>query len=64
MPWLPFVLYKIAGMGNTWVYDHGAEHAPDFKEMIQRIRYDFELTKTELIKERFVQSFIQLVQGK
>jgi hypothetical protein len=58
MPWLPFLLYKIAGMGNTWVYDHGAEHGPDFKEMIQRIRYDFELTKTELIKERFVHSFI------
>lgn len=58
MPWLPFVLYKIAGMGNTWVYDHGAEHGPAFKDMIQRIRYDFELTKTELLKERFVDSFI------
>ena len=30
VPWLPFVLYKIAGMGNTWVYDHGAEHATGF----------------------------------
>jgi hypothetical protein len=58
MPWLPFILYKIAGMGNTWVYDHGAEMSPGFKEMIQRMRYDFELTKTELIKERFVRSFI------
>ena len=46
-------------MGNTWVYDHGAEHGPDFKEMIQRIRYDFELTKAELIKERFVDVFIK-----
>src|SRR5258706_10266287 len=51
VPWLPFLLYKIAGMGNTWVYDYGAEQGPDFKEMIQRVRYDFELTKTELIKE-------------
>jgi hypothetical protein len=59
MPFLPFILYKIAGMGNTWVYDYGAEHGPGFKEMIQRIRYDFELTKTELIKERFVNSFIK-----
>ena len=59
VPFLPFILYKIAGMGNTWVYDHGAEHGPGFKEMIQRMRYDFELTKTELIKERFVHSFIQ-----
>jgi hypothetical protein len=59
MPFLPFLLYKIAGMGNTWVYDHGAEHGPGFKEMIQRTRYDFELTKTELIKERFVDQFIK-----
>jgi hypothetical protein len=29
-----------------------------FKEMIQRMRYDFELTKAELIKERFVDVFI------
>jgi alpha-L-rhamnosidase len=58
MPWLPFLLYKIAGMGNTLVYDHGAEHGPAFKEMIQRARYDFELTKAELIKERFVRPFI------
>ncbi len=59
VPFLPFVLYKIAGMGNTWNYDHGAEQGPGFKEMIQRIRYDFELTKAELIKERFVAIFIK-----
>ncbi|MEP7373028.1 MAG: glycosyl hydrolase [Chitinophagaceae bacterium] len=58
VPWLPFVLYKIAAMGNTWVYNHGAEYVLDFKDMIQRIRYDFELTKAELIKERFVDSFV------
>lgn len=59
MPFLPYVLYKIAGMGNTWDYDHGAEHGPAFKDMIRRMRYDFELTKAELIKERFVDVFIQ-----
>jgi len=56
---LPYILYKIAGMGNTWDYDHGAEHGPAFKDMIRRMRYDFELTKAELIKERFVDVFIQ-----
>jgi hypothetical protein len=59
MPFLPFILYKTGGMGNTWVYDHGAEHGPGFKEMIQRMRYDFELTKAELIKERFVDVYIK-----
>ena len=58
IPWLPFVLYKIAGMGNTYFYDHGAEFGDVFKETIRRIRYDFELTRTELLKERFVDTFI------
>ena len=59
MPWLPFLLYKIAGMGNTYFYDHGAEHGDAFKETIRRVRYDFELTRTELLKERFVDSFME-----
>lgn len=58
VPWLPFILYKIESMGNTWIYDYAAEHGPEFKEMINRMRYDFELTKAELIKERFVDTFI------
>src|SRR5205085_4927240 len=51
LPFLPFILYKIAGMGNTWAYDHGAEHGPVFNEMIRRMRYDFEWTRAEMIKE-------------
>jgi hypothetical protein len=58
MPWLPFILYKTAAMGNTWIYDYGAEFGNEFKETIQRMRYDFELTKAELISERFGHSFI------
>jgi alpha-L-rhamnosidase len=58
VPWLPFILYKIESMGNTWIYDYAAEHGPEFNEMINRMRYDFELTKAELIKERFVDIFI------
>jgi hypothetical protein len=58
MPWLPFVLYKTVAMGNTWDYDYGAGYGKDFTEKIQRIRYDFELTKAELINERFVHPFI------
>ena len=58
MPWLPFILYKIESMGNTWVYDYGAEQGPAFKDMINRVRFDFELTKAELISERFLDPFI------
>ena len=58
VPGLPFLLYKTVAMGNIWGYDYGAEYGRDFTEMIQRMRYDFELTKAELINERFVHSFI------
>lgn len=57
-PWLPYVLYKIAAMGNTWVFEYGVEYGQDFKEKIQRVRYDFELTKAELLRERFFNSYI------
>jgi len=58
MKWLPFLLYKITAMGNTLESDNGAEYNTDFTEIIQRIRYDFELTKAELIHERFLNSFV------
>jgi len=59
LPYLPFVLYRIASMGNTWFYDYGAEYAEEFKEIIGRVRYDFELTKAELLEERFANSFLE-----
>jgi hypothetical protein len=67
MPWLPFILFQITAMGNTVlkapppappVYEYGARHGKAFDEIIQRVRYDFELTKTELITERFVATFL------
>ena len=59
LPWLPFILYKISAMGNSWVYDYGVQYSPDLMETTQRIRYDFELTKAELLKERFVAPLIR-----
>jgi hypothetical protein len=59
LPFLPFVLYRIASMGNTWFYDYGADYGDEFMEMIRRVRYDFELTKAELLKERFINSFVE-----
>jgi len=58
VPWLPFLLYRITAMGNTVLFYYGVEYSADFKEMIQRIRYDFELTKAELLKERFFNPLI------
>ncbi len=57
-PWLPFILFKTAGMGNIFNNAYGIEFGDEIKEKTKRIRYDFEQTKTELIRERFVETFI------
>ncbi|WP_121356468.1 glycosyl hydrolase [Flavisolibacter nicotianae] len=57
LPYLPFTQFKIGGMGNVWDYSYGAQLGPELKNIIQRVRYDFELTKTELLQERFIDTF-------
>ncbi|MGI8635126.1 MAG: glycosyl hydrolase, partial [Segetibacter sp.] len=57
MPYLPFTQFKVGSMGNVYDYNYGAELGPDMKNMIQRVRYDFDLTKTELLNERFINTF-------
>lgn len=56
-PYLPFVLLKISSMGNTYDYTYGATLSPELKDQTERMRYDFELTKAELLEERFIQPF-------
>ncbi|AWO01980.1 glycoside hydrolase family 2 [Chitinophaga alhagiae] len=56
-PYLPFVLLKISSMGNTYDYTYGVALNPELKDMAERMRYDFELTKAELLEERFIQPF-------
>lgn len=51
-------IYEIDTVDNTRIYEYGAEQSPEFKKTIDRMRYDFELTKTELITERFVETFL------
>jgi hypothetical protein len=58
-PFLPFILFKTAGMGNVFDYTYGIQYTPALKEKLNRIRYDFEITKTALLHERFVQPFIR-----
>jgi alpha-L-rhamnosidase len=58
-PYLPFVLLKIGGMGNTADHNYPVQMGADFKNTIERIRYDFEFTKAELFHERFVHNFAQ-----
>ncbi len=55
--YLPFIQFKTGSMGNVFDYNYGAQPGPEMKNLLQRVRYDFELTKAELIKERFIDSF-------
>ena len=57
MPWLPLTMFKTGAMGNIYDFNYGAEFGPALKDVIERVRYDFDLTKSELIKERFIRSF-------
>lgn len=58
-PYLPIVLVKIGGMGNTISHSYPVKTSAALKEMAARIRYDFELTKAELFNEHFVKNFSQ-----
>jgi hypothetical protein len=57
-PYLPFVLFKVGEMGNAVADASGARFSPDFLKQTQLVRYDFETTKHELFRERFVSTFV------
>jgi hypothetical protein len=59
MPYFPFTMYKIGGMGNVLDYNYGAEQEAEFKEMIDRIRYDVEVTKAEMFRDRFNKTYVE-----
>lgn len=59
MPYLPFTMFRTAGMGNTVDYNYGTSFTPEFNDIVQRVRYDFDLTKSELLEERFIRSFVE-----
>jgi len=57
MPYLPLILFKIGGMGNVFDYAYGVTFEPNFQDTVNRVRFDFDLTKTELMRERFIETF-------
>jgi len=56
-PYLPFILFKIGGMGNTFDTGYPVQYKPEFNSILERMRYDFEFTKAELFHERFVHNY-------
>src|SRR5580658_425954 len=57
-PYLPFILYRTGNMGNNIDPEYGARHGEVFRQLTGRVRFDFDLTKTELLRERFVEPFL------
>ena len=56
-PYLPFVLYKIGHMGNPLEEPYGTRFSEKVEKTLQRVRYDFYITRLELFKERFIDTF-------
>jgi hypothetical protein len=58
MPYLPYILFKTAGMGNVSDYNYGVGMSPEFREMTERMRFDMETTKAEMFLERFTKTYV------
>lgn len=59
MPWLPFTMFKVGRLGAVVDDKYGAAKTPEFEEEVKRVRFDFELTKAELLYERFTQTYLR-----
>ena len=59
MPYLPFTMYKTGGMGNIYDFNYGVKLGPALNDIIERVRYDFDVVKSDLIRERFIHSFTE-----
>ncbi|MEE4116333.1 MAG: glycosyl hydrolase [Marinilabiliaceae bacterium] len=58
-PWLPYILFKVGRLGGVIDDKYGVKKTPEFEEQCNRARYDFELTKAELLHERFTLTFLE-----
>ena len=59
IPYLPFILFKTGAMGNVADFKYGVSMSQEMASVISRIRYDFELTKAELLEERFIKTCVE-----
>jgi hypothetical protein len=55
--YFPYILFKVGEMGNAVKEVYGSSFSPEVKAMLNRVHYDFELTRTELFQERFIKTF-------
>jgi hypothetical protein len=58
-PYLPFILYKVGGMGHAVKGGEITQLSGEAKEEVSRARYDFTVTCMELIRERFLLTYTE-----
>ncbi|HEY4291137.1 MAG TPA: glycosyl hydrolase [Puia sp.] len=58
LPFLPFILFKTGSQGRHINAQYGAAFGMELKETLERVRYDFEVTKMDLFRERFLDVFL------
>lgn len=63
VPYLPLILFQTGAMGNVTDYNYGAETGAELRDMLNRMRYDFEFTKAEILEERFLGTFVSWCRG-
>ncbi len=59
MPWLPYIMFKVGRLGGVIDFNYGATKTGEFDEQVKRVRFDFELTKAELLHERFTLTYLE-----
>ena len=64
MPWLPFIMFKTGRLGDVESFEYGSKKTPEFLEQLNRVRFDFELTKAELLHERYTETFLAWCKEK
>ena len=64
MPWLPFTMFEVGRLGDVKNFEYGAKKGEKFQEQVDRVRFDFELTKAELLHERYTATFLAWCKEK
>ena len=64
LPWLPFTMFEVGRLGDVKNFEYGAKKGEKFQEQVDRARFDFELTKAELLHERYTATFLQWCRDK
>jgi len=59
LPYFPFVLHKVGHMGNPLEEEYGTQFSEEVQSMLKRVEMDFYLTRIELFRERFIDTFNQ-----